>query len=102
MGVDFGTALVMLLRWFGSVALIIVALALVTLFADRIRGRFERKASDEVAATPHHATPVQLRPVAADPQRHDVADLAHAAPRSSVGESTGRSDVIWEEDRRAG
>lgn len=102
MGVDFGTALLMLLRWFGSVALIIVALALVTLLADRIRGRFERKDSDEATVAPHPSAPVQLRPVAPNPQRHDVVDLAHAAPRTPVGESAGRSNVIWEEDRQAG
>lgn len=69
MGIDLGTALMMLLRWFGSVALIIVALAMLTLLLDRLRNRLTRTTADETAPSVHRLPPpVQLRP-----QRHEVA-----------------------------
>ncbi|WP_041789605.1 hypothetical protein [Microlunatus phosphovorus] len=115
MGID--AALMMLLRWFGSVALIILALAVVTLLIDRLRNRLTQTSDEGEISPPVHQLPppVLLRPRAGEshaaelpvPAPLDPAPLDPApldpTRRTPASDAGSRSDVVWEpEDVRAG
>lgn len=109
------TALMMLLRWFGSVALIILALAVITLLADRLRDRLTRTNEDEVSPPVRQLPPpVLLRPRSGESHADELTDPAPDAAvldpasvdvrrRTPTSDAASRSDVVWEpEDVRAG
>lgn len=112
-------ALMMLLRWFGSVALIILALAVVTLLIDRLRNRLTQTSDEGEISPPVHQLPppvlLRPRPVAGDSGAAELPDPAPLDPAPSdpapldltrrvpANDAGSRSDVVWEpEDVRAG
>lgn len=92
MDVDFGGGLIMLLRWVGSVVLIIGGVAAVTLFVDWLRGASRTRAVDEIDDIDGRSTSVSIvAEFTGDSRLDEPAKVSplDAAPAGRADDSTG-------------